>query len=156
MCVRKGDVRVKVILLADVKGQGKKGELKNVSEGYARNFLFPRKLAEEATDHALSQLRQQQAALIKKEEQELAAAKSLAERLSSHNVRLSAHIGESGKVFGAITTKHIADVLHVDGFDIDKRKIQLPEPIKSVGTHHVHIKLHPEVTATVTVLVTAE
>jgi large subunit ribosomal protein L9 len=147
---------VKVIFLQDVKGQGKKGEVKEVSEGYARNFLFPRKLAVEATAAQLQQLKAQQEAQKRREAQELAAAKALAERLKNERVVVKAHTGEGGKLFGAITSKHVGDALAAKGYDIDRRKIQLHEPIKSLGAHPVQVKLHPEVAVQITVHVEAE
>lgn len=151
-----GACNVKVIFLADVKGQGKKGEVKNVSEGYARNFLFPRQLAEEATSASLQQLEQQQAAKQRKQTQELEQARQLAKSLEDKRFVVKTHVGDGGKLFGAITTKHIGEALHAQGFDIDKRKVALAEPIKSLGGHQIHVKLHPEVTATITVFVEAE
>jgi large subunit ribosomal protein L9 len=150
------DLTMKVILLADVKGQGKKGDIKNVSEGYARNFLFPRKLAVEASEGAISQLKSQKDAVARKEAQELQTAKNLAQRLKDVAVVIHAHPGDGGKLFGAITSKHIADELIVLGFEVDKRKIQLGDPIKTLGQHQVHIKLHPEVTAEIVVSIQAE
>ncbi len=147
---------MKIILLADVKGQGKKGEVKNVSEGYARNFLFPRKLAVEGNEGALQQLKMQQDSVARKEAHELEVAKKLAEQLNHAEILLYAHPGENGRLFGAITSKHIADVLKEQGFDIDKRKIQLGEPLKSLGNHQVPIKLHPEVTANVVISIQAQ
>ncbi len=147
---------MKVILLTDVKGQGKKGEVKNVSEGYARNFLFPRKLALEASEGAIQQLKSQQDAVVRKEAQELESAKKLAESLKNVTVVLYAHPGDGGKLFGAITSKHIADALKELGFDLDKRKIQLGDPIKTLGEYRVHIKLHPDVTAEILVSIKAE
>ncbi|RIV20127.1 50S ribosomal protein L9 [Alicyclobacillaceae bacterium I2511] len=147
---------MKVILLEDVKGQGKKGEIKNVSEGYARNFLLPRHLAQEATSASLQQLQHQQEAHVRKAEQELTEAKQLAQRLSQHTLTLLAHAGEHGRLFGAVTSKHIGDALSRDGFAVDRRKIVLQEPIRTLGGHHVQIKVHPEVTADVTVLVQPE
>jgi large subunit ribosomal protein L9 len=144
---------MKVILLVDVKGQGKKGDLKNVSEGYARNFLFPQKLAIEATDASLQQLKSQQAAVTKREAQELQTAKDLAKHLDEQKVVIQAQSGEGGRLFGAITSKHIAEALLQSGYTVDKRKIQLPDPIKSLGGHTVQIKLHPEVTAKVNVFI---
>ncbi len=138
---------MKIIFLVDVKGQGKKGEIKNVSEGYARNFLFPRKLAVEANEGSVQQLKSQQNAVARKEAQELESARKLAERLNKANIVLHAHPGDGGRLFGAITSKHIADALKEKGLDIDKRKIQLGDPIKSLGRYEVHVKLHPEVTA---------
>ncbi|MCL6441972.1 MAG: 50S ribosomal protein L9 [Alicyclobacillus sp.] len=147
---------MKVILLANVKGQGKKGELKEVSEGYARNYLFPRKLAQEATDAALKQLQAQLDQKKRKEQQELEAARDLARRLEGAKVVIRAHAGEGGRLFGAITTKHIGDALAERGFTVDRRKIHLPEPIRSLGGHQVQIKLHHDVSATITVSVEAD
>ena len=144
---------MKVILLADVKGQGKKGEVKNVSEGYARNFLFPRKLAVEANEGAVQQLKTQQDAMLRKEAQEIQIAQQLAQKLESLTIEIHAHSGDGGRLFGAITSKNIADTLKEHGLEIDKRKIQLPEPIKALGRYQVHIKLHPEVTANIAVSV---
>ncbi|SFU62789.1 50S ribosomal protein L9 [Alicyclobacillus macrosporangiidus] len=144
---------MKVILMADVKGHGKKGDIVNVSEGYARNFLFPRKLAVEANDANLHQLKAQQDAKARKEAQELATARRLAEQLNNLKVSIRAQAGEGGRLFGAVTTKHIGEALAKLGFDLDRRKIQMPEPIKALGGYRVSIKLHPEVTATVTVFV---
>lgn len=147
---------MKVIFLDDVKSQGKKGEVKNVSEGYARNFLFPRQLAQEATDTNMQQLRKQQEAKERKEAQNLEDAKHLAAQLKAQRVVVRTHAGEGGKLFGAVTTKHIADAIAEHGLHIDKRKVVLPDPIKALGGHQVQIKLHPEVTAKVTVFVEAE
>jgi large subunit ribosomal protein L9 len=147
---------MKVILLQDVKGQGKKGDIKNVSEGYARNYLFPRNLAQEATEANLKQLQAEKEAQARKEAEELQAARALAEKMSDLKVTVHTQAGEGGRLFGAITTKHIGDALAKLGYDIDKRKIQLPDPIKSLGGHKVHVKLHPEVTVTITVFVEAE
>jgi large subunit ribosomal protein L9 len=144
---------MKVILQADVKGQGKKGDIINVSEGYARNYLFPRKLAVEATDAALKQLQLQIEEEERRKAQELEEAKQLAAKLEKAEVRIPTQVGEGGKLFGAITTKHIGDALAAAGYDVDKRKIQLPDPIKTLGYHKVSVKLHPNVTATVRVKV---
>lgn len=147
---------MKVILLEDVKGQGKKGEIKNVSEGYARNYLFPRNLAHEATEANMQKLQAEKDAVARKEAEELAAAKKLAEQMKDIKVTIKTQAGEGGRLFGAITTKHIGDALAKLGYDIDKRKIQLHDPIKSLGGHQVQIKLHPEVAATISVFVEAE
>lgn len=147
---------MKVILLQDVKGQGKKGEIKEVSEGYARNFLFPRKLAVEATPAELERLKAQQQAQARRAAQELAAAKALAEQLNKARVVVKAHTGDAGRLFGAVTSKHIGDALAALGFDIDKRKIHLPEPIKSLGAHPIQVKLHPDVSVQIMVHVEAE
>ncbi|GGI95171.1 50S ribosomal protein L9 [Alicyclobacillus cellulosilyticus] len=147
---------MKVILLADVKGQGKAGEIKEVSEGYARNYLFPRKLAVEATPGQLQQLKAQQEAKARREAQELAHAKALAEKLSQIKVSIPAHAGEGGRLFGAVTSKHISEALARMGIQVDKRKIHLEEPIKALGGYHVQVRLHPEVTADLTVFVEAD
>lgn len=147
---------MKVILLADVKGQGKEGEIKNVSEGYARNFLFPKKLAVEANDGNLQQLQGKKDAEARKHTQELEHAKELKQKLEALRVGVKTHAGEGGRLFGAITTKHIGDALHAVGVELDRRKIILPDPIKSLGGHRVEVKLHPEVTAVLTVFVEAD
>lgn len=147
---------MKVIFLTDVKSQGKKGEVKNVSEGYARNFLFPRGLAQEATDSNIDQLNKQKEAEKQREAAELAEAKRLAEQLEQQRFAVKTHSGEGGRLFGAVTTKHIADAITEKGFNVDKRKIVLADPIKALGGHQIQVKLHPQVTAKITVFVEAE
>lgn len=146
---------MKVILLADVKGQGKQGDVKEVSEGYARNFLFPKHLAAEATAAALQQLKDKKDAEMRREAQELANAKALKEKLEAQSVTIHAHAGDHGRIFGAITSKHIADELAKLRLDVDKRKIVLPDPIKALGGHRIQVKLHHEVVATISVFVEA-
>jgi large subunit ribosomal protein L9 len=145
-----------VILKADVKGQGKKGDIVNVSPGYARNFLFPRKLAVEATEQSRAELAAENEAVAQKRAKEKADAEALAKQLEQHRVTLTTQAGDGGKLFGAITTKHIGEALTEAGFDVDKRKIQLADPIKTLGTHQIQVKLHPDVTATVAVDIRAE
>lgn len=147
---------MKVIYLKDVKGQGKKGEVKDVSEGYARNFLLPRGLAQEASGGNVKTLEKQKESETKKKQQELNEAKALAERLNSVTVSLSAKAGEGGRLFGAITSKQIADELERVGFKLDKRKIDLNDPIKALGVTEVLVKVYPDVTAKVKVQVTEE
>lgn len=147
---------MKVILQADVKGQGKAGEVINVSEGYARNYLFPRKLAVEATEQALHQLKLQHQELERKKAEELDAAKKLAAEIETKSVEVHTQIGKDGRLFGAVTTKHIADAIAKLGYDVDKRKIHLTDSLKSLGAHKVTIKVHPNVSATLTVNVVAE
>ncbi|GLV14762.1 50S ribosomal protein L9 [Alicyclobacillus hesperidum] len=147
---------MKVILLQDVKGQGKQGELKDVSEGYARNFLLPRGLAEEATPAALRELEQKREKDRRHKAQELADAKQLGAQLENQKIVVKTQAGEGGRLFGAITSKHIADAMKQQGFTVDKRKISLGEPIKSLGGHRVTVKLHPEVHVQVLVYVEAE
>ncbi|WP_124728571.1 50S ribosomal protein L9 [Staphylospora marina] len=148
---------MKVILLADVKGTGKKGEVKEVSEGYARNFLIPRKLAIPATDGNLNALKDRKQREERKKEEELKKAKELGEKLNQLTVRLTTRAGEGGRVFGSITSKQISQALKQQhNLDVDKKKIQLGEPIRSLGVTKVPVKLHPEVTATLSVHVVEE
>jgi large subunit ribosomal protein L9 len=145
---------MKIILLQDVKALGKKGEIKEVSDGHARNYLIPKKLGAEATAKNLNDLKQQQAAEDKRIKEQLAAAEALGEELSQKQVSLSMKIGEGGKPFGSVSSKEIAQAYKEQhGLDIDKKKLQLSEPIKSFGIHQIPIKLHPQVTATLTVIV---
>ncbi|GAC41717.1 50S ribosomal protein L9 [Paenibacillus popilliae] len=147
---------MKVILLQDVKGQGKKGQIKEVSEGYAQNFLFKQGLARPATEGNLKTLEQQNQSEQKRKEQEKLDAEKLAATLNETKVPLTAKAGEGGRLFGAITTKQIAEALSKMKLKIDKRKIELDEPIRSLGVTNVTIKLHPDVKATVKVHVTEE
>ncbi|BFH18095.1 50S ribosomal protein L9 [Paenibacillus melissococcoides] len=147
---------MKVILLQDVKGQGKKGQIKEVSEGYAQNFLFKQGLARPATEGNLKTLEQQNKSEQKRKEQEKLDAEKLAATLNETTVPLKAKAGEGGRLFGAITTKQIAEALSKMKLKIDKRKIELDEPIRSLGYTNVTIKLHPDVKATVKVHVTEE
>lgn len=148
---------MKVILQADVKGKGKKGQEVNVSDGYARNFLFPKGLAIEANAKNMNDLKGKQEALAFRKAEELKAAKEMKETLKEIKVELKVKGGAGGRVFGSVTAKEIAVALkEKHGMDIDKRKIQLEEAIKSFGTYQVKIKLHPEVTGEVKVVVTEE
>ncbi|HHU49886.1 MAG: 50S ribosomal protein L9 [Caldicoprobacterales bacterium] len=148
---------MKVILLQDVKGHGKKGDVVNASDGYARNYLFPRKLAIEATDKNLRELRSRQAAESKRKQAELEEARKQAEALSSLEVVVKAKSGESGKLFGSITNKEIADTLKKQhNIDLDRKKIVLPEPIRSLGSFQLEVKVYPEVTAKLNVKVAEE
>lgn len=137
---------MKVIILKDVNDVGKKGEVVNVAEGYARNYLLPRKLAIEATESGLKQLAQEKKAQEKKRQKEKQTALKQAEMLSKTHVTLKVKAGEQGKLFGSITSKDISDALKKQyNMDIDKRKIELLNPIKSVGDYEVTVKLAPEV-----------
>ena len=145
---------MKVILLQDVKGQGKKGEMLNVSDGYARNFLFPRKLAMEATTDALNAKNIQDAAARRREAEERAAADALRKQLKEMPVRLQAKAGTGGRLFGSITTKEISEALKAQyGVEIPKAKLVQEEPIKSFGTFEVKAKLYPEIQGVITVVV---
>lgn len=139
---------MKVILTQDVKPQGKKGDVINVSDGYARNFLFPRKLAVEATPAALSEVKNQAAARQYKIETERAAAKAAAENLSGRTVDIAIPSGSDSKLYGSVTSKEIAEQLEKQhGIVIDRRKIVLDRPIKAYGTYTLDVKLYPDVTA---------
>lgn len=147
---------MKVIFLQDVKGQGKKGETKEVSDAYARNVLLKKGLAAEANSANLNRLQAQSKAAEKKALEELEEAKRQAAVLEKTEVNLKTKAGEGGRVFGSITSKQIADALEAMKLKVDKRKIHLEEPIKTLGTTVVTVKLHPEVTAELRVHVQAE
>jgi large subunit ribosomal protein L9 len=139
---------MQVILTQDVKSLGKKGDLVNVSDGYARNFILPKKLGLEATPKNLNDLKLQKAAEEKRQKEILDEAKALAKEIESITMSLYIKAGEGGRTFGSISSKEIAGALKEQhGFDIDKKKLQLQEPIKTIGTHTVAVKLHPQVTA---------
>ncbi|HEY1656390.1 MAG TPA: 50S ribosomal protein L9 [Candidatus Tumulicola sp.] len=143
---------MKLILLADVKPLGKKGEVVEVAEGYARNFLLPRKLATEADKGALARLGSQQKAQQKRDAQVLADAKALAERLESAKVAVRAKAGGNGKLFGAVTNADVASAIaEALAIAIDKHKIELKTSIKALGSYPVEIKLHKNVVAKTTV-----
>ncbi|ACL22925.1 LSU ribosomal protein L9P [Desulfitobacterium sp. LBE] len=139
---------MKVILKADVKALGKKGQVYEVSDGYARNFLFPKGLAVEATSGNLNDLASKKANEEKKKEQEKQEAQTLAAKLSSLSIEIHTKSGEGGRLFGSVTNKEIAEALKAShGINLDRRKLELKEPIKALGTFNVQAKLHPEVTA---------
>lgn len=145
---------MKVILLEDVKSVGKKGELVDVSDGYARNFIFAKKLGVEATAKNLNDLKLKKAHEDKLAAQRLEEAKTFAENLTKVQVTLKIKAGEGGKLFGSISSKEIAQAAKDQlNLDIDKKKLVLPTPIKSVGTTLVPIKLHPQVTGELKVIV---
>ncbi len=148
---------MKVILIKDVKGTGKKGEIVKVSDGHARNFLIPRGLAEEATSGNINKLKHQKAAQKKKQEEEISKAKELAEKISKTTLKFKTKAGEGGRLFGSITTKDIAEKLKKEHkIKIDKRKVVLDNPIKELGAQFVEIKVYPEISAKLKVEVTAE
>lgn len=148
---------MKVILQKDVKNIGKKGEVVNVAEGYARNFLFPRGLAVEATTGNLRQVAQKQQVEAAKAERELKEAQEIGARLKSQTLKVTARVGEGGRLFGSVTTQELADQLRKQfSAEIDKRKIEIKEPIKSLGTHTITVKVHPKVHVSLKVDVVAE
>ena len=146
---------MKVILKADVKGQGKKGEIINVSDGYARNFLFKNGLAEEATASTINSVRIAAEAAEHRRAVEKAAAQELKKKLDSESITVKIKVGETGKLFGALSTQLIADALAEKGIEVDKKKIVIAEPIKSLGRYSVTIKCYAEISAKLTVIVEA-
>ncbi len=148
---------MKVILQQDVKGQGKKGQLIEASDGYARNFLLPRKLAVPATAENLNTMKQQEKAKKAQEAAEKAEAEAVAEKLKSSVVKLTAKAGTGGRLFGAVTSKEISDGLKAQyGLDVAKSKIVQEEPIKAFGSYELKCKLGYEVTGTIYVVVAEE
>ncbi|MEK4231212.1 50S ribosomal protein L9 [Solibacillus sp. FSL H8-0538] len=148
---------MKVVFLKDVKGKGKKGEIKNVADGYAQNFLIKNGFAVEASNQAMSQLEGQKKLEEKNAAAELQAAKDLKAQLEALTVELKAKSGEGGRLFGSVSTKQIADALQKKhGFKVDKRKMECNEGIRSLGFTNVPVKLHPEVKAILKVQVTEE
>lgn len=139
---------MKVILLEDVKSLGKKGEIVNVSDGYARNMILPKKLGLEATSKNLNDLKLKKQNEEKIAQENLEAAKALAAEIEAGKVELSIKTGEGGRTFGSVSSKEIAEAVKAQmNLDVDKKKIQIKESIKSLGVHLVAVKLHPQVTA---------
>ena len=148
---------MKVILKADVKGKGKKGQMIEVAEGYARNFLMPKGLAVPATADAVNTMRLQEKAKAKADAEAKAAATEIAEKLKGLQVKVPSKGGEGGKLFGAVTGREISAALKEQhGLDIDSKKLVLDEPIKSFGSYQVKAKLGFEISGTVYVIVTEE
>ena len=143
---------MKVILLQDIKGKGKKGQMLELSDGYARNFLLPRKLAVEATPDAINTMRMNDKAAAEKAAKERAEALEISKKLRELTVTVTAKGGGAGRLFGSVTNQEIADALKAkSGITLDKRKIVLSDPIKNVGTYTVQCKLGYEITAPLTV-----
>ena len=148
---------MKIILLEDVKSVGKKGELVELKEGYAKNFILPKKLGVEATSVNMNNLKLQKQNEEKVAKEQLEAAQALAKEVEEMLVKLSIKSGEGGKTFGSVSSKEIAKgVADQYGKEIDKKKIQMQDAIKTVGTHEVTVKLHPKVTAKLRVQVQAQ
>ena len=145
---------MKVILLEDVKALGKKGQVVNVSDGYARNLLLPKKLGVEATGKNMNDLKLQKAHEDKVAQENLDAAKAFAEELKDKQVTVGIKVGEGGRTFGSISAKEIAEAAKAQlGYELDKKKLQLSAPSKELGTTMVPIKLHPKVTGELKVVV---
>ncbi len=144
---------MKVVLLQDVKGKGKKGELCNVSDGYARNFLFPKKLAVEADNAALNELKNREEAIAHHKKEELDQAKEIAAKLDGKTVSITAKAGAGGKLFGSVTSKEIAaEIKNSLGIEVDRKKMNVAD-IKNFGEYTAEIKLHQGVSAKITVKV---
>lgn len=147
---------MEVILMEDVKSLGKKGDIVKVNDGYARNFILPKKLGVEATKQNLYDLKVKKDAEDRRLQEILVEAKELAKKLETSTVNLKIKAGEGGKTFGSISTKEIAAALNEQaGLELDKKKIQLSEPIKNAGSYTVGVKLHPKVTVELKVVVEA-
>ena len=144
---------MKVILLEDVKAQGKKGQIIEVNDGYARNFLLKKNLAAPATASVLNELKQKEAAEARQRELEKAAAQSLYDNINGTTVKVKVKCGDSGKLFGSVTAKEIADALNEHGYTVDKKMIMLKEPIKNIGREMVDVKVYQDMTARVNVVI---
>lgn len=147
---------MKLILKEDVKNLGKMGDIVNVAEGYARNFLLPKKLAVEALTENIKALEHQKKTIQEKAKKVKNASQDLASKISSLTISIKAKAGEEEKLFGSITSMDIAAALKNEGIDIDKKKISLEEPIKRLGSYAVSIKIHPEITAQLNISVVPE
>lgn len=148
---------MKVILLADVKGQGKKNEVIEVSDGYGKNFLIPRKLAKLADAQSVNDAKTKESARLYKLETEKKEAVELAEKLKKITVTIKASCGGDGRLYGSVTAKDVAERLAADyGITVDKRKIVIKDPIKAYGKYALEVRLYPEVTGALNLVVTAE
>ena len=145
---------MKVILLEDVKALGKKGQIVNVSDGYARNMILPKKLGVEATPKNLNDLKLQKANAEKVAQENLESAQAFAKDLETKEIILTLKVGEGGRTFGSVSSKEISEAAKKQlNLDIDKKKLQLPEPIRTLGVTQVPVRLHPKVTGTLKVWV---
>lgn len=147
---------MKVVLIEDVKGTGKAGETRDVADGYARNYLLPRKLAQAASKGAVDRIDRQRATAVQREQRELEEAKSLAARLEQAQVTLKLRSGKDGKLFGAVTNSDVASALKQQhGITLDRRKIEFLEPVKAMGRASAQVRLHREVSAVIPLMVTS-
>ena len=152
--MRKEDEDMEIVLLEDVKALGRKGQVVKVNDGYARNFILPKKLGVEATAKNLNDLKLQKANEAKIAAEQLAAAKELGEKLEKATVTLAIKAGEGGRAFGSVSSKEIGKAIQEQlGLEVDKKKIVLNDPIKSIGSFEVPVKLHKDVTAKLAVKV---
>lgn len=147
---------MKVILIENIENLGRRGEIKDVANGLARNHLLPKKMAVEATKSNINLWEQKLKSVKEKDAKIFEDAKELGEKLDMVTLQIAVKAGEEDKIFGSVTSQHIADGLGEKGYDISKKDVQLDDPIKTLGTHTVNIKLHPEVTVDITVDVIKE
>jgi large subunit ribosomal protein L9 len=147
---------MQVILREHVDNLGRRGEIVKVADGYARNFLLPRKLAMLATEGNKKQIERERGKFVVKEAEEQKVAEAMAERLGALEISIAKKVGETEALYGSVTTADIAEALKAKGFDLDRRKLHLAEPIKRLGDFDVSVKLHPDVTAHVKVRVVAQ
>jgi len=146
---------MKVILLTDVKGSGKKGEMVNVSNGYARNYLLPRKLAAAASAQAVNEMKNAEAAKLHHQEMETKAARDMAKEIREATVKIYAKAGQKGRLFGSVTAKEVAEEIKKQfNYEVDKRKIQMEHDIKTFGTYEAEIKFQTGISAKIYLLVT--
>ena len=147
---------MEVILREHVDNLGRRGEIVKVAEGYARNYLLPRKLALAVTEANKRQIERERAAAEARDAEEKAGAEAVAQRLTALEIEIARRVGENNTMYGSVTTADVAAALHAKGFDVEKRKIVLHDPIKSVGEHTIPVKIHRDVTAQVKVKVVPE
>lgn len=148
---------MKVILKQDIKGVGKKGEVINASDGYARNYLLPRELAYEANEGNMAALKEKKESEKFRKDNESQSARELAKKLTGLSVKFDVKAGENGRLFGSITSKDIVEEIKKQhGFDVDKKKLVLDEPIKAAGVYNIEVKVYPEISAKLKVVVTGK
>lgn len=147
---------MKIILLQDVKGQGKKGEIVDVNEGYARNFLIKKGLAEVATASKINDINQKKSAADYHKAEEVKATRALAAELNGKSFKIKIKAGQGGKVFGSVTGANVSDALKAAGYDVDKKKVVLTQPIKNVGVYDIDLKLLEGISAKIKIEVEAE
>jgi large subunit ribosomal protein L9 len=146
---------VKIVLLEDVKGTGKAGEAKEVADGFARNYLIPRKLAVAATAGAVERIEREKATAVRRQEREVEAARELARRLEAAQVTIVLRVGKEGKLFGTVTNADVASALKQQhGIVVDRRKIEFEEPVRALGPAAAQVKVHQQVTARIPLMVT--
>ena len=147
---------MKVILRSDITNVGRQGEIKDVSAGFARNYLVPKKLAMEATPQNLKIWERERVKLEKQREEIVSAAKEIAVKLEASEFSTKVKVGENGKVFGSVTTANLSQLLADNGFEVNKRDILLSDTIKELGNYEINVRLHPEVTAKIKIAVISE